>query len=230
VIVAFRVLAWLSFLAAFGYLVPFLAGVPQLPKTVDSGAAASLPLGIAIDLALVAAFGVPHSLLARARFKKPLPPSLVRSLYVAQSSLLLGLLMWQWRPLTQPIWIVEGAAAWALYGLCGLGWAIALYSTFLIDHFAFVGLRVGGEERFATPSLYSLVRHPMMLGVLTGIWATPRMTLGHLVFCAGMTVYVAIGVRLEERDLARTLGEDYQRYRASVPMLLPWPRPRQNMR
>src|SRR5262249_8352096 len=92
-----------------------------------------------------------------------------------------------------------------------------------IDHFELFGLKRAAHPTFRTPGPYRVVRHPMMLGTLVGVWAAPHMTIGHGVFAASMTVYILIGVHFEERALLRDLGERYVQYRAEVPMLFPWP-------
>ncbi len=73
-------------------------------------------------------------------------------------------------------------------------------------------------------SLYKIIRHPLMAGFLIAFWATPTMTEGHLLFAGLMTAYVLFGIHVEERDLLRMLGEDYRRYHARTPMLIPGPR------
>jgi protein-S-isoprenylcysteine O-methyltransferase Ste14 len=45
------------------------------------------------------------------------------------------------------------------------------------------------------------------------MWATPRMTLGHMLLAAGMTIYVLIAMRYEERDLAHRFGPAYAHWR-----------------
>jgi protein-S-isoprenylcysteine O-methyltransferase Ste14 len=142
-----------------------------------------------------------------------------------------ALLIWQWRPLSEPIWTVENPAAWwLLTGAFCLGWVTLLVSTFLINHFELFGLEQAyyawrGREipkpKLRTPALYRLVRHPLYFSFLVAFWATPRMTVGHLLFAAGATGYILIGVLFEERDLVAQFGDAYRRYQQRVPMVVP---------
>jgi len=109
---------------------------------------------------------------------------------------------------------------------------LLLTSSFLINHFELFGLRqvwtrlTGLEpapQGFRTPLLYQHVRHPLYLGFMLGFWATPRMTAGHLLFAAGCSLYILIGIWFEERDLVAQFGDRYQAYREQVSMLLPLP-------
>lgn len=208
-----------------------------VPRSIDVGPGAPLAQALLIDLGLIALFGLQHSLMARPAVKAFLgrfvPAPAERSTYLLATSIAFSL-FWFWRPLTAPIWQVElPAARLLLIGMFWLGLALVLVSTYLIDHFALLGLRqayddVRGrttpEATFRTPSLYRYSRHPMMVGMLITFWATPEMTAGHLLFALGMSVYVLIGIAFEERDLLRHFGARYAAYRAQVPMLIPLPR------
>jgi methanethiol S-methyltransferase len=226
---------YVIFLAAVFWGIAFTGGF--VPETFPAATIPPLP-ALLVDLALLSLFGLQHSVMARASFKRRwtriVPQPIERSTYVLLASLALLLLFWQWQPLPGVVWSVANPTGVALIrALFGLGWLLALVSTFLIDHFALGGLRQVWEQLrggptapapFRTPSLYRVVRHPMMLGLLIAFWATPHMTAGRLIFALGMTAYILVGVSYEERDLLRAFGAAYRAYRAQVPMLIPVPR------
>lgn len=246
-VLAYGIACYAAFLASFLYAIGFVANLwPRFGwqgswlRSVDFGGPAAPPgVALAIDLLLLGLFAVQHSVMARAGFKRwwtrRVPAEIERSSYVLASSACLGLLFWQWRPIAAPaLWEVS-AEPWAalLVGLSMLGWLAVLVSTLLIDHFELFGLRqvwaffrgrTIPEAGFCTPGFYKALRHPIYLGFLVAFWATPRMSPGHLVFAAATTGYVLLAIRLEERDLIRRFGEEYRRYRRTVPMLLPLPR------
>jgi methanethiol S-methyltransferase len=114
--------------------------------------------------------------------------------------------------------------------LFATGWLIALTTTFLINHFDLFGLRQiylhlrrrkFTPIRFKTPGPYQCVRHPLYLGWLFAFWSTPTMTVGHVVFAIGMTAYILLAIKFEEKDLISSYGEAYRKYREQVPMILP---------
>ncbi len=230
----YAVAAYAFFLAVFLLLIGFVGNLP-LPATIDVGRAAPEGEAIAVDLLLIALFGVQHSVMARPAFKRwwtrLVPAPVERSTFVLAASLVLALLMWQWRPIATPVvWEAHGRLAAALTALFCAGWGVVLLSTFLINHFELFGLRqafvklmgrVMPSQEFRTPLLYKHVRHPIYLGFLIAFWATPRMTPGHLVFAIGCTVYILVGIWFEERDLIAHFGERYRRYRDETGMLLP---------
>lgn len=231
----FGVAAYFIFFATFLYLIGFVGNLAELPRTVDRGPASAPLAAVLVNLALIAIFGLQHSIMARQGFKrgwtKIVPEPIERSTYVLFASLALILLFAFWRPLPSVVWSVENElAAGLLWALFGLGWLIVLLSTFLISHFELFGLKQvylnlrGGapaEPQFRQPFFYRLVRHPLYSGFFLAFWATPVMTIGHLLLALGMSVYMVIAIRYEERDLVQLFGDDYEHYRRDVGMLTP---------
>ena len=250
-ILLFGVIAYLVFLPTFLYLIAFVGNLqttalveslPALawlvPHSIDAGRETGpVVLAVVVNLGLIAVFGLQHSVMARSGFKawltRVLPKPAERSVYVMIANLVLILLFWQWRPLPATVWSVEsGIGQMVLWAIFTAGFGLVFVSSYLIDHFDLFGLRqvwarFRGREpeppRFVTPLFYRVVRHPLYLGFLLAFWATPVMSAGHLLFAAGMTAYILIGIHFEERDLLYYLGDDYRAYQGRVPMLLPVP-------
>ena len=230
----FGILAYLIFFLVTLYAIGFTGNL-LVPKAIDQGSQTSPAVAIIIDLALIALFGVQHSLMARKPIKRWLagwiPKPAMRSFYVLSASLALILLFWQWRPIGNYLWNIS--TGWLYLGLQALfwiGWAMVILSTFLIDHFDLFGLRqvylyLRGRAytplAFREPVVYRFVRHPLMLSILIAFWSTPRLSVGHLLYAAGMSVYILVGIRYEEQDLLRSYGQAYRRYRQQVAMLFP---------
>ncbi len=232
----FGLVAYVIFFVTFLYLIAFVGNLPQVPLTVDRGGVlGGAAQSAVIDLALVALFGIQHSVMARPAFKqrwtRVVPEPIERSIYVLLASVMLIVLFLFWRPIPRTLWSVENhAAVVMLYALSAAGWGIVLLSTFLISHFELFGLKqVWGHARkagaieptFRTPLFYRLVRHPLYSGFILAFWAIPVMTVGHLLLAAAMFVYILIAIGHEERDLIGLFGDRYVEYRARVGMLAP---------
>ena len=230
---AYGAIAYVVFLASFLYAIFWLGGF-LVPKTIDSGPASPPWEAIAINVLLLSAFAVQHSVMARPAFKRwwtrYVPPPVERSTYVLAASLLLFAICFGWRALPGVVWQAEGPAATALWALFATGWLVVLTATFMINHFELFGLRqvwlhARGRNyvapRYVERLFYRFVRHPIMLGFLVAFWAAPTMSVGHLLFAAVTTAYILVALQLEERDLLKEHGASYQSYRDRVPMLLP---------
>ena len=96
-------------------------------------------------MALIALFGLQHSIMARQGFKRAwkhfVPEPAERSFYVLAASIALIIIFAFWRPIEGTVWSIGGIAAYVLWGLFALGWLIVLLSTFLINHFELFGLQ-----------------------------------------------------------------------------------------
>jgi methanethiol S-methyltransferase len=231
---AIGAVAYALFTATMLYGIGFVGNF-AVAKAIDSGPVGPWPQAVAVDLGLIALFGVQHSVMARPAFKRAcrnaVPAPLERSAYVLLSSACFALLCWCWRPLPATVWDASGTVLGvALTALFWLGWVLEIASTYLIDHFDLFGLRqvwlflrgvAYTPPAFEQPLVYRYVRHPLMLCLLIAFWATPRMSVGHLLFAAGSTLYILIGIAFEERDLLAEHGEPYAAYRARVSMLVP---------
>jgi protein-S-isoprenylcysteine O-methyltransferase Ste14 len=224
----------LLFLATYAWLAGFVGNL-LVPKSIDSGRAGSIGWAILVDLGLVALFAVQHSVMARPAFKEVwtriVPKPIERSTYVLFSNVVLWILMWQWRPIDLVIWDVPtGLGRGVMLALFAAGWLVVPAVTLLINHFDLFGTRqvwLHLKRReytslpFRTPLAYRWVRHPLYIGWALAFWATPTMTLGHLLFAGSLTVYMAAATIFEERDLVSHFGRVYEEYRQRVPRFVP---------
>ena len=231
----FGAAAYLFFLATFLYLIAFVGDIAGAPRTVSHGPRSMLSTALLTDISLIALFGIQHSVMARSGFKRVwtrvVPEPIERSVYVLLTSIVLWVLFIFWRPIPAVIWnVTDPAGIGILWTFFAAGWMIVLLSTFLINHFELFGLRQvyqnlrGGSAvapQFRQPFFYKIVRHPLYTGFLIAFWATPVMTAGHLLFSAGMTVYIVIAIGYEEKDLIALFGQQYRDYKRRVGMLIP---------
>ena len=217
------------------YFAGFILNV-AVPKSIDyPGSNVSTWASIFINTLLITVFGIQHSVMARKPFKEWLtrwiPEHLERSIYFMTSNLMMTVLIIFWQPISIPIWSIDSLLGRGLvYLVFILGCLFAVYSMAIIGSSDFIGIKqiehhFGGKEYsqppFQTPSIYKYIRHPIMLGTLIVFWATPLMTLGHLIFAIGMTVYTVIGVYYEEKDLIDLYGDEYREYTRRAGMFFP---------
>jgi protein-S-isoprenylcysteine O-methyltransferase Ste14 len=231
----FAIVCYAIFFATFLYLIVFVGDFSFSGRTVDVGPEAPPAAAAIIDVALIALFGLQHSIMARPGFKakwtRIVPQPVERSVFVLAASAALIILFYGWRPIEAVVWNVTNPlfqdVIWVAFWL---GWATVLLSTFLINHFELFGLQqawlyVSGRQaaapQFRQPLFYKWVRHPLYLGFILAFWAAPEMTAGHLLLAAGISIYILIAIRYEERDLTDLFGEEYRNYSLTVGMLIP---------
>jgi len=229
----YALVAYLVFLASFVLFSAFVIDI-DVVRAVDGPPTAEFATALVIDLALLAQFGVVHSVMARPGPKRAIVgivgDTAERSTYVLVAALQLGLIVWQWRAMPDVVWSVGAPGSYVIWAVYGLAVAMIVVATFLTDHFDLFGLRkpwLAATGRAYTPvpfverGLYACMRHPMMTGFLVALVATPVMTVGHAVLALGLGVYVLVGTAFEERGLVRELGATYEDYRRRVPAFMP---------
>jgi protein-S-isoprenylcysteine O-methyltransferase Ste14 len=233
VFAAYGVGCHLLFLLTYAYMAGFVGNL-LVPISIDSTPSDALS-GVVVDIALMGLFALQHSIMARPWFKRRwtqfVPQPIERSTYVLLSCVALFLLMWQWRSINAVLWDVQQPLGRALlWGLFAAGWVLVPAVSLMINHFDLFGTRQVwlfwkrrpyAELPFKTPMLYSRIRHPLYIGWTMAFWATPTMTAGHALLAVVLTLYMAIAVVFEERDLVAHFGDEYRDYQRRVPKYIP---------
>jgi protein-S-isoprenylcysteine O-methyltransferase Ste14 len=235
-VLIYGVLAYFVFLISFLYAIGFVGNF-IVPKSIDSGAETNFLQALLVNALLLSVLVIQHSIMARPAFKKRvekvITPAIERSTFVLLTSLILLLIFWQWQPIKMVVWNAENEiVALLLTGVFYFGWLVVFFSTFMINHFELFGLKqiydnLKNKQPQSTTLqvnfFYNIVRHPIMLGFIIAFWATPVMSVGHLIFAISTTLYIIIAVKyLEEKDLRDSIGKEYEEYQKKVPMLIPF--------
>jgi protein-S-isoprenylcysteine O-methyltransferase Ste14 len=177
---------------------------------------------IPFDLGLIALFGLHHSAFARRSVKEAmgrlLPSRLLRSVYVWVASLLLtGLCLW-WRPVGGSVYQFAGLAAGPFLLVQATGVWLVSKAVRAIRALELAGIERPGAQpdELQITGPYRLVRHPLYLGWVLLVCATPHMTGDRLLFAVATAAYIAVAIPWEERDLTRDFGDRYRRYQGAV--------------
>lgn len=193
-------------------------------------------VSLLVDAGLSLLFFVQHSGMVRRGFRKIsarfAPTGGTSAVYAIASGVALLLVVIFWQSTDRVLFSAEGPARWILR-LASLAAIVGIFagssSLGAFDPFGVTPLiaRMRGKTprapRFVVRGLYRWVRHPLYLFCLVIIWAHPVLTSDRLLLDVLWTAWIVIGTILEERDLAREFGTDYQQYQRRVPMLLPRP-------
>jgi protein-S-isoprenylcysteine O-methyltransferase Ste14 len=239
IFLTYSAIAYVLAIASLAYLIGFLADV-GVPKGINDGSNGPLWPSVLIDAALLALFGLHHSITARASFKRwwtlIVPRPIERATYLYMTVALTYLVVYFWQPIPETVWRVQNPIfSLLIYSGYLATWAMMLASTFHFGHFSFFGLsqalerfrnRPEASVPFTARYLYALMRHPISLGWMLTPWLTPHLTVGQLVWALSVTVYVLIATKFEEADLILEIGDDYRRYRDTVPAYIPGTKPK----
>lgn len=232
----YAVCAYLFAMAGQIAFILYISPWDLMPWYVDRGAGDVTVGRVTVDLLLILLFGLQHTLMARKSIKKKLfgrlPDSIERSTYVWLSGMLLWLIILFFRPFEGYVWDLRGTVLGNMLSvLFVVSWLFSTVATFVINHFELFGLQQGWhylrgvsvkEIPFQVKLFYRFIRHPIQLGVLIGLWATPAMGYGHLLLSVGLSVYILIGLSYEECDLEYHFGEAYRDYKKQVAKLIPF--------
>ena len=232
-VLAYGILAYNVGVAGLIWLILALGGLA--PVGLSNWQAGTASTGLLINLGLVGLFGLQHSVMARPVFKRWLgcfmPKATERATYMMASGIVTMTAIYFWQSLPGSVWQIESALAQlALWTVFALAWSYLFIATFVTNHFELMGLRqvylyfVNKRHTtlpFTRRFMYRYSRHPMMLGVLVGLWSVPAMSVSHFVMSALFTLYVFIGVFFEERGLVMEFGEIYRKYKKEIGMFFP---------
>ena len=238
IILLYGLLSYAIGMGGLFFFILFMGGWDFMPVHIDSGSPGPFGTALIINVGLIAVFGLQHTIMARPAFKKVwitiVPEAIERSTYVLLSGILMLLISLNWQAIEGMVWDFQNSALrMLLWALHWSGWGIAVIATFLINHFELFGLQqvwynfkqqARPDDSFTDRFLYKIVRHPLQLGILMGMWFTPTMSMTHLYLSIMMTVYVFIGLHYEEIDLSNSLGEPYVDYKNRVRKILPLPK------
>jgi protein-S-isoprenylcysteine O-methyltransferase Ste14 len=225
------IVAWTGaalFAASLGYVLYFYLVALGQPFQAAPGSSPSV--AAAIDIVLFAAFAAHHSIFARAfakrRVERLVTAAFERSAYVWVASLLLAAVCWLWRPINGIVWEVEAPWRWVLWALQLAGILLSLVSARAIDVWELAGVRQVRRPNREAPAIFTIsgpygrVRHPIYLGWMLLVLATPAMTAGRLLFATMSTLYLVLAIPIEERSLLTEHGDRYRTYQRAVPWRL----------
>jgi protein-S-isoprenylcysteine O-methyltransferase Ste14 len=187
-----------------------------------------------VDISLCMAFFIQHSIMVRQRFRQWLSGYIREEFHLALYSIASGIVLlgivvfWQESSLVSAS--SQGTSYWLLRGgyflsIAGFAWGNLALGTFdsfglnsILNHLREIK---PGPRTFVVRGPYRWVRHPLYFCTLLMMWSCPYLSMDRLLFNILFTVWIVIGMKLEERDLLGSFGDAYQEYREKVPILIP---------
>lgn len=124
---------------------------------------------------------------------------------------------------SHPVWPILATAKYAGMVLATWGVIIIKRSFKAYSLREFLGIRKEEATELVVDGLQSKVRHPLYSGTILVIFGLFLYSPTYEILITMLLVfaYLGIGIRLEEKKLLKTFGEEYADYRQEVPMLIP---------
>lgn len=174
------------------------------------------------DVTLFTIFALHHSIMARTGAKRWImriaPADLERSIYVWIASLLFLGVCLMWQPLPGLVWQTRGPAV-MLYIVQAFGIVLTIAAARVVGVWELAGVKqpdLSQPIEFKAEGPFGLVRHPIYLGWVLMVFATPTMTMTRLLFAVVSTVYLIAAIPLEERLLVDNFGDKYRAYQQQM--------------
>ena len=190
---------------------------------VPAPSSASVWRDALVNVLLFTIFALHHSVMARTGAKawitRMVPRDLERSIYVWIASLLFLAVCWLWLPLPGMVWNTSGALVWILLAIQVIGIALTLRAARIVGVWELAGVRQPDHTRpieFNATGPFAIVRHPIYLGWVLMVFATPVMTTSQLLFAVISTAYLAAAIPFEERSLVEAFGDKYRAYQRQM--------------
>lgn len=175
------------------------------------------------NVLLFTIFALHHSVMARTGAKtwltRRVPPALERSVYVWIASVLFLAVCWLWQPLPGVIWATSGPLFWLLVAVQVIGVVLTLRAARIVGVWELAGVRQPDHTRpvdFQASGPFGIVRHPIYLGWVLIVFATPVMTTSRLLFAMVSTIYLVAAIPWEEASLVEAFGEKYRVYQRQM--------------
>ncbi|SEN43717.1 Protein-S-isoprenylcysteine O-methyltransferase Ste14 [Pseudorhodobacter antarcticus] len=221
----------------------FAAGVLAMIIAMYFGLSASFgtvpwPWAAFANAALIIQFPLAHSVLLTgpgARFLARAMPgpngkTLVTTTYAIIASAQLLALFALWTPSGIIWWQAEGAALWIITALYSTAWLLLLKASFdagtEVQSGALGWMSLLARIRPVFPDmptlgLFRIIRQPIYVAFALTLWTVPIWTPDQLVLAISFTAYCLLAPQLKERRFAARYGDRFDRYKNTVPYVLP---------
>jgi protein-S-isoprenylcysteine O-methyltransferase Ste14 len=137
-------------------------------------------------------------------------------------------LPWEW--LNARLWPRSLAAYWVGVALLAAGLSFAVWARVYLGRSWSGSVTVKESHELIRTGPYGIVRHPIYTGLIAALLGT-AITSGTVRAALGVVIITAsflYKLRLEETFMHETFPDEYPRYAAAVPRLIPLAKPRQS--